>query len=119
MKMQGGGNVAVRYKEIAVAAANQTYNQQLTQLKTTFNSLTEDEKQRCILVIDNSNGVTFTPFYSKVGVFQSSYCGPTTMYIYSLDIQAGTYYYWNGTSIANYTDTTSSNPIKLMLLCNY
>ena len=104
----------MRYRTLATAAANQTYAQQLAQLKPVWDELTLDEKLRCILVINSTGKNVFTPFYSALGTFTAVLCTSTTPYLYSLDLTNLTYYWWNGSTIQDYTN--NNNPVTLFLM---
>ena len=110
----GGGNVPVRYKEIAKASANQTYAAQLTQLKTTYDTLTDDEKRRSALLrgdgflFINCGGNTFT----RVSVDSS-------LYLFSCNIANKTAKYSIGSSITDYSSQSNGQTLSLMLLSNY
>lgn len=118
----GGGNVAVRYKTIATAAANQTYGQQLTQLKTTWNTLTDDEKLRCIIKFNNTNGFIFR-CNSVIGWFVGTYLTATYGYMYGMLIQDCVYTVilniGGSPIVENRTNNTNDVSLSLMLLCNY
>ena len=116
--MNIGGQL--RYKEIAVAAANQTYAQQLAQLKTTWDILTTDEKMRCVIVLGNVQ--MYSPSYFSVGMFCSLYCNANKFYSYNFDIANCKNYSWNSIDHLTPYDSSSdnnTNELSLMLLCNY
>lgn len=113
----GGGRV--KYREIATAAANQTYGQQLAQLKTTYDTLTDEEKMRCVIHL---NGLIFRASYisNNSGLHSCAVINATEGYIYCLDIVAKKRYSLvnivSGAAIQDQSSTTSSYVMSLMML---
>ena len=117
MEHWGGGNVPVSYKTIATSAANQTYAAQLTELKATYDTLTDDEKMRCVLIRGNI-------FYHNnviTGEFSRTLAGSSNSYIQSMNISNQTYYIHKLPANTTSDETLSSNQytLNLMLLSNY
>ena len=119
-RANGGGNVSVRYKTIATANANQTYGQQLTQLKTTFNTLTEEEKMRCMVMYDN---YMFNANTNAIGHFTRVNVNASSVIEAAVDCDSCRYLYASitseGLTITNKTSETNTSPMYLMLLSNY
>lgn len=112
--MQGG----LRYKVIATASANKTYAQQLAILKTTWDTLTEDEKKRCALCFNYSIYSGFN-YGTTAGRFIFMYAGgsPIKSYIRVLDIV--NYLYFSGEvtgTIVDASTQTNSYDMTLELL---
>ena len=123
MRAMGGGIVPVEYKTIATASANQTYAQQLTQLETTFNTLTTDEKERSI-VIDDSNGYHFAFIKEDTGEYSLVRTITNNSYFLTMHVKNHNYFYTRITtsdSSMTFNDRTSStntSTLRLMLLTN-
>ena len=112
-EMEYGGG----YKEIAVAAANQTFGAQLLQLKTTWDTLTTEEKMRC--VIYRGNGLLFTPSYIGLGMYSCILAYSTAAAINCMNIQSGEYWVWGSSAgLVDYSSTNHTSPLSLMLLSN-
>lgn len=119
MEHWGGGNVPVAYKTIAISAANQTYETQLTELKATYDTLTNDEKMRAAIFFDNKifiNGTLNGTFYRNAADTIQCVCQIMNFgilkYISVVTKTTGTTF--------DYSDSQSStNPMYLMLLSNY
>jgi hypothetical protein len=115
----GGGRV--KYRELAVAAANQTYGAQLTQLKTTWITLSDEEKMRCAIASDD--GLMLTGTSSIGGLFTRVYYSFNTNQIYTETLTLSSCKFASVaqtmTGTATPTDVTNSNHssnLKLMIL---
>ena len=116
----GGGNVSVRYKTIATAAANQTFGQQMTQLKATLDTLTEEEKRRCIFTYGSSKAMfvhysenSYSYIYTGTAQAQMFTMNFSTLHLYGVSFTA------SGNNFSDSTSSTNATPMYLMLLCNY
>ena len=113
----GGGNVAVRYKEIAVADANQTFGAQLLKLKPTWDTLTNEEKMRCVLY--RGSGLVFTPSYIGIGMYSCIIATSMSGAINCMNIQSGEYWVWGSSAgLVDYSSTNHTSTLSLMLLRN-
>ena len=118
----GGGNVPVRYKEIAKASANQTYAAQLTQLKTTYDTLTDEEKMRTALRI-GVRGTIFLNNSPNAATFSRPTSTAANAYIQQFDMNNASLVQvtmsTSGNSFATQSSSTNSSELYLMLLSNY
>ena len=113
----GGGNVPVSYKTIATAAANQTYAAQLTQLKATYDTLTDDEKMRSVLY---TGGRILYNYNTSLGIFAYLIIYSTAFSpIDSAVLSTSKYFGKENNTVNDYSDQNNNAEIKLMLLSNY
>ena len=109
----GGGRV--KYRELATAAANQTFAQQLTQLKTTWDTLTDEEKMRCIIY--RGAGLVFSPSYTGAGLYSCIVAYSTNAAINCMNIRDGEYWVWgNSQGLVDYSSTNHASTLSLLLL---
>lgn len=106
----------MRYRTLATAAANKTYAQQLAQIKPVWDELTLDEKMRCIVTIDNTNKVVFTPMAAAASWFSYAQCASNNAYITSLIIDSKTVYSWTCSTSSVHDDSSTNNMATLSLM---
>ena len=108
---------SAKYREIAVAADNQTYAQQLTQLKTTWDTLTTEQKTRCAILYNNAN-LVFLPSYFGMGAYIAFWMDANSFRSYCMNIKDATYmnYSTAGGGIVNNSSVNNNSALSLLLL---
>ena len=111
----GGLGREIGYEVIAEAAANQTFGTQLLQLKTTWDTLTDEEKMRCIIY--RGGGLVFTPSYIGLGMYSCILAYSTNAAINCMNIQSGEYWVWGSSAgLVDYSSTNHAYALSLMIL---
>lgn len=117
----GGGNVPVTYKIIATSAANQTYAAQLTILKSTWNSISNNDKITKQFRIVRDGHVGYYPSRDLLGNFVLINSNSTGIAIVTLDINDCTGYdvscvaSTNSITSTNITSSTTSTTMQLQM----
>ena len=105
-----------RYKVLATAVANQKFSVQITQLYNTYDSLTEDQQRKTILLIGNAVWIN----QHIVGIFMNTTADSTqTRFGYTrFSDKTKVEYVWNKSNHLTFydqTDDTNSSLMRLVL----
>lgn len=115
---------AHNYKIVATASANKTYANQLLQLYSAFQNLSEDEKLRSILFTESTAGGSNNVYHisSTVGIFTRIGYNESTniVYLFYCDIDTQKYMYMtisaSASSPNDASDFNHTQPLYLAVL---
>lgn len=111
-------NADIAYTELATATANTSFGSQITELKTTFDSLSMNNRRRCGVIVGSSIfKITITSGDFMCAEVQSSGVVATYMISMTYGKYLATAISTNGTSSYNdYSTVQYSGSMKLVLL---
>lgn len=103
----------IHYDTLATASGGQSYSAQLASLKTTFDTLSADDKDNCILA---SGGSIYNP--TSTGKFVDVVVNSANGRLTSYDIVAGTVYEWSSASgtVSDYSSSTNPSALALKIM---
>lgn len=100
---------------LATSSSNVTYGAQLTELATTYATLTEEEKQRSFLFVNGRYVANIVSTAS--GIFSFSYSDATALSMYTAQVLAGKYFQDITTTTPSHTEITSLTNTSNIKLC--
>ena len=115
------GKATLKYKSLKISSGSGTVGSNLTELFSTYNTLTADEKKRCIIIIGNSINNNNLILYPSTAESVSGQFGNVLYlaghsYAIFADLSNKKYYYGIDTLVLTDGTSNAGQPIGLEIL---